>query len=294
VSCEPIKAGIENTNYFVTTTQGRYVLTLFERLPAEELPFYLNLMAHLARHGIPVPGADRRSRRPVPARPERQAGGARHAPARALARASRRRPNAPSSARSSDGCISRALLLRVPGESARPAVVALCRRGRCGHSSKRAKFAFWTTSSSSRPRHRFPDLPRGPVHADLFRDNALFEKGRISGVIDFYFAGVDCPPYDVAVCANDWCLVDPQADRRLDEARTKALLEACHSVRPFSAPGTRRVAGDAARRGAALLAVAAVTTSPCRVRACWCTRTIPEHFRDLLELRMQAPPIWVD
>jgi homoserine kinase type II len=59
VALEPIQAGIENSNFFVTTTQGRYVLTLFERLPAEELPFYLDLMAHLARHGIRRP---RRSR----------------------------------------------------------------------------------------------------------------------------------------------------------------------------------------------------------------------------------------
>jgi len=56
---EPIAAGIENTNYFLTTDKGRYVLTLYERLPAEELPFYLNLMAHLARAGVAAPAPER-------------------------------------------------------------------------------------------------------------------------------------------------------------------------------------------------------------------------------------------
>src|SRR5688572_9436708 len=142
-------------------------------------------------------------------------------------------------------------------------------------------------------QHRFPDLPRGPVHADLFRYNALFEKGRISGVVDFYFAGVDCLLYDVAVCVNDWCLVDPQADRRLDEARTRALLAACHAVRPLSA--LERAAWAAMLRAAAL--------------RFWLSRLCdfhlprpgmlvhahdPEHFRDILELRLDTPAVWVD
>jgi homoserine kinase type II len=83
-------------------------------------------------------------------------------------------------------------------------------------------------------QQRFPDLPRGPIHADLFRDNALFDQARISGVIDFYFAGVDCLLFDLAVCANDWCLVDPAADPTLDRSRTQAMLAAYESVRPLS------------------------------------------------------------
>jgi len=230
---EPIKAGIENSNFFVSTTQGRYVLTLFERLPAAELPFYLDLMAHLARHGIPSP-----------------------APIADLSDQYLQRLNGKPAA----------LVTRLPGSSLEHPGVAEC--GELGallarmHLAGRSYPAYlenprgpkwWRLAAADvkpflepgesamleeelafQGQHRFPDLPRGPVHADLFRDNALFESARISGVIDFYFAGVDCLLYDVAVCANDWCLVDPAADPALEPGRTRALLESYEAVRPLA------------------------------------------------------------
>ena len=228
---EPIKAGIENSNFFVTTTQGRYVLTLFERLPAAELPFYLDLMAHLARHGIPSP-----------------------APIADLADQYLQRLNGKPAA----------LVTRLPGGSLERPGVAEC--GELGallarmHLAGRSYPAYLENPRGSKwwrlaamdlkpflgseestlleselafqGQHRFADLPRGPVHADLFRDNALFENARISGVIDFYFAGVDCLLYDVAVCANDWCL---DAKFGLEPGRTDTLLAAYEAVRPLSA-----------------------------------------------------------
>src|SRR3954464_13246542 len=232
-SFEPIQAGIENSNYFVTPSQGRYVLTLFERLPAHELPFYLGLMAHLARHGIPAPA-------PMADLADQYLGHLNGKPA--------------------------ALVTRLPGASLeRPGDAECAELGALlarMHLAGRSYAAYlenprgpkWWRSAAAEVRpfldagrsalledelgfhagQRFPDLPRGPVHADLFRDNALFENGRISGVIDFYFAGVDCLLYDVAVCANDWCLADVEHDPALDAARTEALLAAYQAVRPWT------------------------------------------------------------
>jgi len=249
VASEPIKAGIENSNYFVTTTQGRYVLTLFERLPAGELPFYLGLMAHLARHGIPCPA-------PIADLSDRYLQSLKGKPAALVTRlggASIERPGAAACAEL--GALLARLHLaarsygaylenprgprwwRVAAQDLRPFV-------------KQDQYELLESEIAFQSQHRFPDLPRGPVHADLFRDNALFEDGRISGVIDFYFAGVDCLLYDLAVCANDWCLVDPERDAALHPGRGRALLDAYHAVRPLTA--LERDAWPAMLRAAAL------------------------------------------
>src|SRR3954465_15351971 len=205
VALEPIKAGIENSNFFLTTTQGRYVLTLFERLPAEELPFYLDLMAHLARHGIPSPA-------PIADLADQYLQHLNGKPAALVTRLPGKSLEQPAKAECSE---LGALLARMhlAGRSY-PAYLENPRGPKWWRFAAAEVRRFLPAPHLSllddelafQAQHRFPDLPRAPVHADLFRDNALFENDRISGVIDFYFAGVDCLLFDVAVCANDWCV----------------------------------------------------------------------------------------
>ena len=227
-----IASGIENTNYFVDTTSGRYVLTLFERLDAQQLPFYLQLMHHLAAHDIPVPDpmADRQGRvlRTVKGKPA--------ALVTRLRGRSELQP-APQHCAQIGACLARMHLAaadfapRQPNlrgldwqRSIAPPLLPLLASSQA--QLLRAELAHQIAVQAG------PDyaaLPRSAVHADLFRDNALFDDGRLSGVFDWYFAGVDTWVFDLAVALNDWCI--ELASGEFDAARHDALLDAYQRVR---------------------------------------------------------------
>ena len=94
----------------------------------------------------------------------------------------------------------------------------------------RAEMHFQEAFAASEPYHQ---LPRGPIHADLFRNNVMFDGDRLTGFFDFYFAGCDTWLFDVAVTVNDWC-IDLDSGT-LDIARARAMLDAYHATRPFGA-----------------------------------------------------------
>ena len=234
-----IPAGIENTNFFVTTTTGEWVLTLFERLPAEQLPYYLGLMQHLARRGLPVP------------EPRADADGQMlHQVAGKPAALVTRLPGHHQLAPDLHHCAQLGhLLARMHGAVADFAL----------HQPNLRGLAWWLAMApqlqpflSTDQRHllqnemtfqqhlaaspAYAALPRGAVHADLFCDNVLFDglagHEKLTGAFDFYFAGTDTFAYDLAVCLNDWCL--DANDATLDPARAQALVGAYQQTRALS------------------------------------------------------------
>lgn len=235
-----IGAGIENTNYFVTTSTGQWVLTLFERLTAEQLPYYLQLMQHLAQRGLPVP------------EPRADAQGALlHQVAGKPAALVNRLPGHHQLAPDLHHCAQvGALLARMHLAVADFPLDQPNLRGR----------AWWATMAAAVRPHlvagqqqllddelafqqqvaasaAFAGLPQGAVHADLFCDNVLFDglpgHEKLTGAFDFYFAGTDSFGYDLAVCLNDWCLHADGAS--LDEARAQTLVQAYERHRPLTA-----------------------------------------------------------
>lgn len=227
---EGILSGIENTNYFVFTTHGRFVLTLFEKLTRNELPFYLNLMAHLSSHGLPCP-------KPIANLRNELLGELNGKPAAIVSFLEGRpveHPEPMHCARVGEvlaemhlaGATYAGRLENLRGPrwwaACAPEIHPFLKR----EDQELLKSEIRFQAAQDRDR-----LPRGVVHADLFRDNVLFDGERVGGVIDFYFACIDNLVYDVAITVNDWCT---DAGARLDEARAHALLQAYWSVRPFT------------------------------------------------------------
>ncbi len=290
---EGVSSGIENTNYFVDTSQGRWVLTVFERLGFEQLPFYLRLMQHLARHGLPVP------------EPRADAGGEimhrlRGKPAALCTRLAGRHVELPTLAHCAQlgGTLARLhgaaadfgmqqpnlrglLWWRETAPRVRPYLDA----DACALLDEELRFQEQLAASAA-----YAGLPRAAVHADLFRDNVLFDSADqrdvLTGCVDFYFAGVDTLLFDLAVCLNDWCI---DADSgRIDETRATALMLAYQRQRVLTAAEHRLLP--------ALLRAAALRFWLSRLADLHLPRDAaivapkdPHHFERLLRERIAQP-----
>ncbi|MBL8447628.1 MAG: homoserine kinase [Zoogloeaceae bacterium] len=246
VALEGIEAGVQNSNFFLTTTLARYVLTLFETLPRSVLPFYLHLMAHLARHGLPVPA-------PIADRDNEYLGTLADRPAVLVMRLTGRSDMAPDVRRCARiGAMLAGLHLAGLSYGRRQAHPrgAAWRREIADAVTPYLLAQEQTLLATEMAFQQALDLkalPQGIIHADLFRDNVLWDGEHIGGIIDFYFAGSDALLFDVAVTVNDWCT---ESGGGLDPQRTQALLAAYHAERPFTP--AEREAWPAVLRAAAL------------------------------------------
>lgn len=229
-----IAAGAENSNFFVVTDQGQFVLTLVERGPVAELPFIIELLSYLQAAGLPVPYAiaDRHGQRlhqlndrPALLQP-RLAGSHVLAPDASHCRA----------VGTMLGHLHRATLasgLHRQSDRGLAWMEQQLRRRSAAADGTSAELLQSMLAEVQGAQSNLHSLPSAVLHGDLFRDNLLFDGHHLSGVIDFYNAASGPLLYDVAICVNDWCLA---GDGGLDEALVRALLASYASVRPFT-PG---------------------------------------------------------
>ena len=230
-----IASGIENSNFFLTTERGEYVLTIFENLSFEQLPFYVQLMRHLAERGIPVPA-------PVANDAGELVVALHGKPAAIVSKLDGSSQMDPQPVHCAEmGTIlakmhlaGRDFPLRQPNlrgldwwVETVPKVLPFLDAETAALLQSELAFQRDFAAGST-----YAELERGPVHADLFRNNVMFVGERLSGCFDFYFAGWDTWLFDLAVTVNDWC-IDLDTGR-LDDARVIALTRAYHAVRPFT------------------------------------------------------------
>ncbi|WP_020400732.1 homoserine kinase [Kordiimonas gwangyangensis] len=249
-SFKGIAEGVENSNYLLETTKARFILTLYEkRADPKDLPYFLNMMEHLAGNGIPSPlpirANDGDALRTLSGRPACLIS--------FLTGVSVKYPSADQCAElgamlarmhkaaegfgevrennlSIDGWHKLAEATRDRADEVMPGLAALIADELAYLDAK------WPSG-----------LPRGTIHADLFPDNVLFSGDKITGVIDFYFGCTDYFAYDIAICINAWCF---DGEQRFDAVRAKRLTELYDTHRRLT--GAEVAALPMLCRGAAL------------------------------------------
>lgn len=284
-----IASGIENSNFFIDTDQGEYVLTIFENLNFEQLPFYLKLMRHLADRGVLVPAPIANDRGDLcvalhgkPAAIVSKLHGSSQMSPQAVHCAEVGSMLARMHLAGLDFDIVQPNLRSLPWwQETVPKVLQFLDEDKRQLMQEEIRFqsAFAETAV-------YHQLQSGPVHADLFRNNVMFDGDKLTGFFDFYFAGCDTWLFDVAVTINDWCIdLDTGV---LDLERVEAMLQAYHSVRPFTE--NEHEAWQAMLRAAAFRFWLSRVFDYYKPRdAEMLTPHDPTHFERILRLRIAEP-----
>jgi len=289
--------GIENTNYFASTERAGqphdYVLTLFERLTFEQLPFYLRLMKHLAQRGIPVPEPHANAQGSLVF----EVKGKPAAVVDKLIGKSELNPT-PDHCAQVGATLARLHLAGRDFELTQPNLrglpwwnevvpVVLPHLSASQKSLIQSELAYQNQIAAS---STYAALPRGPIHADLFRDNVMFDtlhgQPVLSGFFDFYFAGVDSFAFDLAVCLNDWCI--DLATGAHHAPRADSFLAAYESVRPLQTC-ERQLLPAMLRAGALRFWVSRLWDFYLPRAASLLQAHDPSHFERVLQQRVRAP-----
>jgi homoserine kinase type II len=296
-----IQGGIENTNYFVTSERDgatlAHVLTVFERLDFNQLPYYLQLMKHLAAQGIPVPDPVGNAQGDILHTVQGK-------PAAVVNKLRGRSALDPSLAQceavgamlarmhlaARDFPLSQPNLRGLPWwNETVPVVLPFLNPEQTR--LIRTELAYQNHIAAS---PAYAALPRGPIHADLFRDNVLFDGSQLAGFFDFYFAGTDTWLFDIAVCMNDWCVLHGDEttdvlDGTHDESRAQVFLAAYQSVRPLGT-AERSLLGAMLRAAALRFWLSRLWDLHLPRDAALLQAHDPSHFERVLRDRVQCTP----
>ena len=237
IHAQGIQAGVENTNYFISTTKGEYVFTLFEKINQQELEFYISLLHELSIAGIacPQPQADSKNQTINKIKSK---------PFIFVTRLKGKNLTSVNTRQCKAIAIELAMIHTTPLLNSSRKLLKN-RRGKTWRETTAKKLISKLSSSEKKLLsseltfyQKFDDslLPKGIIHADLFKDNALFENDHLSGIIDFYDACYDSYLYDIAITVNAWC-VDQSCMDEKGEVINKLVatfLQNYKSIRPFT------------------------------------------------------------